>query len=142
MAILELKTLVSIINKTPNNLILNHCKSYVGTDWKKYVVFSNQNYHRNVVYGNEKFDLYILSWKKGQTSGVHFHDKQCVFKVLRGSFVELRSTNKIYSNGDLYLREYNENFLKKSDAAKIVNSHHLMKGIDDYNVSLHVYLRM
>ena len=140
--ITSLKSLISNLNRSPNHLTLNVCKSYIGTDWKKYVIFKDKTYHRNTVYGNDKFDLFILSWKKGQISDVHFHDKQCVFKVLSGSFAELRSTNKIYANAGLQLREYQENILHQSDTAKILRTYHLVKALNDFNVSLHVYHRL
>ncbi|MBT4963503.1 MAG: cysteine dioxygenase family protein [Francisellaceae bacterium] len=64
-------------------------KNYEGNDWQNYLVYSTENYYRNIVYGCEDFDLIVISWDCMQRSKVHSHpSKGCLVKILSGALVE------------------------------------------------------
>lgn len=62
---------------------------YSGIDWKKYVKFNKEKYHREIVYNNILFDIIIISWIAGQKSKIHDHPTRgCLMKVLEGELHE------------------------------------------------------
>ncbi len=46
---------------------------YTGTDWKKYISFSDIKYKKNLVKRNENLEMLIICWNNNQTSGIHDH---------------------------------------------------------------------
>lgn len=84
--------------KTESNLAgyADRLKSYHGLDWQKYIKFSDDCYHREIVYQCDKFDVMIISWKQGQGSQIHDHpDQGCLMTILKGELTE-----KIYTIKD------------------------------------------
>ena len=64
-------------------------KQYNGNDWSQYVNFSSDNYFKKLVHQNSYFDLFIISWKKGQKTKIHDHPiNGCLMKVLDGQLNE------------------------------------------------------
>jgi cysteine dioxygenase len=66
-------------------------KSYNGDDWKTYVHFDESRYHRVRLpfLVNEKFEIMLICWKKGQKSPIHDHPAHgCYLKVLEGCLTE------------------------------------------------------
>lgn len=58
-------------------------------DLGNYIFWSRNNYTRNCILSSPNFELLLLCWEPGQTTGIHSHDEQeCWVKVISGSFVE------------------------------------------------------
>ncbi|KAG2442740.1 hypothetical protein HXX76_002822 [Chlamydomonas incerta] len=67
--------------------------AYTGSnsgDWRRYAMFNDIHYVRNLVEANEDYELIVLCWKRGQISRVHNHSNaHCWLAVLDG---EMRET--------------------------------------------------
>ena len=124
----ELVTIKDIINK------------YKGNDWRNYVIVPddlNKNYIKNLVYENNDYELFIVSWMINKESTIHDHSNNgCIFKILNGKIIEERydkntldniETN-IYNVGDISYINNNMNLLHK-----IINNN------NNIGVSLHIY---
>lgn len=59
-----LSTLFSHITKAKTTHRLKDLEKmvgeYTGSDWKEHVLFSEDKYHRNVIYGNETIEMIII----------------------------------------------------------------------------------
>lgn len=95
----------SINNKFSETKTLKNCKEilecYNGTDWQKYISFSDETYKRNVISDmtNDNFEFVLICWKPMQESPIHDHpDNGCLVKILQGTLQE-----------EIYLNEKNEN---------------------------------
>jgi len=109
---------------------------YNGNDWKEYII-KNYNYHKHLVYKNDKLELYIITWMPNASTRIHDHpDKGCLVKVLQGELIEtefINETSIIYKN---------TNILKKDDIGfKIKNDilHKINNNTQYIVVSLHIY---
>ncbi len=57
--------------------------------FQPYVKFSDINYHRQIVYQSDQFEVIIISWKQGQYTPIHDHPHQgCLMTVIRGQLIE------------------------------------------------------
>lgn len=110
-------------------------EKYNGTDWKKYINFSEDTYYKKLLYQTSAFDIYLICWKKNQQSKIHDHPSNgCLMKVLEGSLLE-----NIYQND--YKLVYKESkILKENDIGYRVNNLilHDIRALDDA-VSIHIY---
>tara|TARA_B110000037_G_scaffold85086_1_gene100956 strand:- start:1027 stop:1467 length:441 start_codon:yes stop_codon:yes gene_type:complete len=71
--LLQLKTL---INK------------YNGDDWTKYIKYS-KNYDKKLIYNNNLYELFVISWMPQSQSYIHDHSNNgCLFKILNGNLTE------------------------------------------------------
>ena len=60
-------------------------------DWREFSFFAEETYTRNLVAREERFELMILCWGKGQESPIHNHEGQdCWMAVLEGEIEEVR----------------------------------------------------
>ena len=51
--------------------------------------WSNESYTRNCIVENEKFELILLCWEKGQITSIHDHGgEECWVKIIEGEFRE------------------------------------------------------
>ena len=67
----------------------NIIKNYVGEDWKNYKKFCEKGYTRNLAFRNERFEILVICWNKGQSSPIHDHPVNgCLVKILKGTLVE------------------------------------------------------
>ena len=58
-------------------------------DVQPYVRYSEDNYTRNLVFGNEEFQALVLCWSPSQGSPVHSHGKSsCGVRILSGTATE------------------------------------------------------
>ena len=84
-------------------LLLN---SYEGTDYKNYVNYRPEKYHRGVVMKTPHLELVVISWSEGNETGFHGHPGECIFNVLDGKLHEELLTEKnskmsVYNRGDI-----------------------------------------
>ena len=113
----------------------NIVDSYEGNDWNKYVKFDENYYNRSPIYLGDKFDIFVISWKKGQKSKIHDHPSRgCLMKVLKG---ELFENN--YMKDSLLTPISSMNLRQGQIGYKESNSilHEIYSAED--SVSLHVY---
>jgi cysteine dioxygenase len=64
---------------------------YEGEDWRKYVDFDPESYHRVIFnsYSNSIFEFILICWDVGQTSPIHDHPESgCLLKILQGGLKE------------------------------------------------------
>lgn len=112
-------------------------KSYDGDDWKDYVLFCDDKYHRNTVYSNDNIELIIISWNNNQISGVHDHPENgCLIRILQGELVE-----EIYEKKNDGL-EFKKSRNYKKDSIGYQEGEtglHNIQIKDNKTVSLHIY---
>jgi len=111
---------------------------YYGMDWKKYQQVDLETYNRNKVYGNNDFELFVITWVPGQESPVHDHPKGgCWLRLLTGELNEtvfdMRDNtiqNKIIlSNGPSFM--HND-----------IGFHKIINKSDKLSTSLHLYSKV
>ena len=62
-------------------------------DVEEIAAFDERTYHRNLLLGNEHFQLLLLCWRPGQRSTIHDHaGSACAFRVVQGTATEMRFT--------------------------------------------------
>lgn len=126
-------------------------------DWKKFAIFDDFRYTRNLVdNGNGKFNLIALCWGEGQGSSIHDHmNSHCFMKILDG---ELRETQYAWpesfkkgekmhiqeeEEGLAPMKEIHQEVYKKEMVAYICDSIGLHRvenpSHTDKAVSLHLY---
>ena len=108
--------------------------SYKCNDWKKYQLFTN-TYCKNLVYKNNLFDIYLLSWNKNSLSKIHDHsDNGCLMKILEGELYETLYDKNIIN--------FKNNIYQKNDISYINNSigyHSIQNIYHKSSYSLHIY---
>ena len=58
-------------------------------DWEQFAFFNENNYTRNLILENDKFQFILLCWNKGQASAIHNHPCDgCWVKGIRGTVKE------------------------------------------------------
>lgn len=110
-------------------------REYQGNEWKNYLNFTDKKYGKKLVHCDKQFEIYVLSWKPGQKSGIHNHSEYgCLMKVLDGSLQE-----NIYSNQlDLLdIRDYSKNEVTYIDNS--IGYHSIENPCYKNSVSLHIY---
>ncbi len=66
-------------------------RDYAGCEdsWRRYAVFGDDSYGRNLIWRSRDFELLLLCWKSGQASAIHAHGAQnCWMAVLDGVLEE------------------------------------------------------
>jgi cysteine dioxygenase len=124
-----LATKQSLIN------VVDTLEQYMSHDWKQYVNFTDDNYHRELVYHCDAFDLVVISWVKGQKTPIHDHpDQGCLMKVLQGLLVE-----KSYENDGwltyLSTRRLEEGQIGYKEGNQVLHDIHALEN----SVSIHIY---
>jgi cysteine dioxygenase len=96
-----------LINEFENNYnytnILNYkniIEKYIGDDWKKYIVDSNEPFNKNKIYVSDNFEIVLISWEKDYITPLHKHPKNgCILKILDGMLSEtIINDDKIKNN--------------------------------------------
>uniref|UniRef100_A0A8D8QU29 Cysteine dioxygenase n=1 Tax=Cacopsylla melanoneura TaxID=428564 RepID=A0A8D8QU29_9HEMI len=120
-------------------------------DWRRYAIFNENKYTRNLIdSGNGKFNLILLCWSQGQTSSIHDHAQaHCLMKMLQGSLTEVRYREEPNETSDEIggdtrpLSEISRTELRENDVCYINDSMGLHKvgnsGPHPAAVSLHLY---
>ena len=83
-----------------------HLHEYACNDYLAYVKQDPNKYSRQVVVSNQRIELVVITWRQGQSSGLHGHPGDCIFKILENCMKEekIDPNNKIlervYAKGD------------------------------------------
>jgi len=112
-----------------------------------YFHWSENFYTRNLIFKNERFEMMVLCWDKGQVSRVHNHaDQMCWMTVplgkLRGQNFSVQEIDE--SKGVCRLKETDNFDLSECLAAKVELEEpiHQILNLPEFNdraVSLHIY---
>jgi len=110
-------------------------------DWRRHALFDGQHYTRNLVIRNERFEMLVLCWSRGQRSPIHNHAGQsCWMAVLDG---EIQET--LYAPGVRRGEALAETQTKTLAAGRVafirdeIALHRVMPVAGGQGVSLHLY---
>lgn len=110
-------------------------------DFDIYCSWSDESYTRNCIVDNEKFELILLCWEKGQKTPIHDHGgEECWVKVIEGEFRETIYTK----NSEGVLSEVKSAISKSNDITYMVDFmgfHSLENVSDKRSLSLHLYAK-
>jgi len=85
----DLMSALSEEERTTYNDIIRSIKLPISA-FENYCSWSNESYTRNCIIKDERFELILLCWEKGQKTTIHDHGgEECWVKVIQG---ELRET--------------------------------------------------
>jgi cysteine dioxygenase len=103
--------------------------------------WSNDSYTRNCIVENEKFELILLCWEKGQITPIHDHGgEECWVKIIEG---ELKETiYKVDEAGEL--KAGKSTISKAGDISYMIDfmgCHRLENLSDSRSMSLHLYAK-
>lgn len=123
----------------PNSNLLkykNYLYNYVANDYKKYVKYNNEVYNKELVYRNDVFEMFVITWLNGQKSKIHNHSNNgCLFKVLEGNIIEHRY--------DINNLELISSVKYRKDQVSYIDDNLYYHKIDNIfnkpSVSLHIY---
>lgn len=133
----SISTLFKLLDENKLELIdkKNILESYKGTDWCKFIKYSDIKYNRISLINNDKYEIILICWKKGQSSGVHDHPENgCLVKLLQGKLKE-----EVYSYKEK-LTKLSFSIISQNDIAfqKGNRGLHNIIALED-SVSLHIY---
>ena len=138
----NLNLLIKKINKigvnknTLSKKIKNIVGQYNGKDWGKYIVKTKDNYYKNLIYNNDDYEMFVVSWMPNKNSTIHDHSENgCVFKILKGSLIEERyELNTIKYLGEDKFKEGDISFISND-----ISLHKVKNNNDFITTSLHIY---
>lgn len=103
--------------------------------------WSNDCYTRNCIVENEKFELILLCWEKGQITPIHDHGgEECWVKIIEGEFRE--TIYKVNESGELNVVKSTTS--KAGDITYMVDfmgCHSLENLSETRSMSLHLYAK-
>lgn len=113
------------------------------SDWREYAFFASETYTRNLVAREERFELMILCWGKGQESPIHNHEGQdCWMAVLEGEIEEVgfptpsgRDPGPLHPRGSRVFRPGQVAFIRDEIGLHLVRP----ARSDSQGVTLHLY---
>lgn len=110
-------------------------ESYKENDWIKYVKINPNTFNRRLIYRNNIFDVYIITWNVGQKANVHDHSKHgCWLSILEGELEEIVYDSNLKKKKVNILREGDKGFMKND-----LGYHSISNKREKIAVSLHVY---
>jgi len=120
-----------------------------GEDFSSYVHWNDIHYTRNLVYHNDKFELMVLCWSKGQGSRIHSHtNSHCWMATLSGHAEETRYSAAVSIKELTFpgpcpeLTQISHHVSSKGDFSYISDEIglHRVKAADDADtITLHLY---
>lgn len=138
--ILSIDELANEINNhlKSNKTLCSACnilKRYKGLDWKTNEKYCCLKYCKNILKSTLDFDIILICWKKGQSSGVHDHpDNGCILKILKGCLHE-----DIYCNNEL-TKKCSRKLEKEQLAFQLGKTGlHNVSSPDQDSISIHIY---
>lgn len=103
--------------------------------------WSSESYTRNCIFENEKFELILLCWEKGQQTPIHDHGgEECWVKVIQGEFKE--TIYNVNEAGEL--KTVKSTISKTGDITYMIDFmgfHRLENLSDTRSLSLHLYAK-
>ncbi len=103
--------------------------------------WSSECYTRNCIVENEKFELILLCWQKGQLTPIHDHGgKECWVKIIQGEFRE--TLYKLDKAGEL--NAVKSSISKPGDISYMIDfmGFHRLENIhNERSMSLHLYAK-
>lgn len=80
-----------------NNFHLSECChiiDYAVIDLPLDKIYFSDTYQRFLIYRDEKYTVFLITWKAGQSSSYHSHSSAgCLFKIISGQLKEVRLMN-------------------------------------------------
>ena len=117
------------------NFLKSFMEQYKGEDWKSYITECEENYIKKLVFRNEDYELFVVSWMPGKGSTIHDHSKNgCLFKILRGELIEERYSNEIKLENSTLFNGNNIGYIENEEGL-----HRMLNKTDKIVVSLHLY---
>jgi cysteine dioxygenase len=124
------------VNKTSfkDEKIKNILETYLELDWIKFIKLNENDYNRNLVYQNNFFEIFIITWNINQKAKIHNHaENGCWLKLLQGQIKEDIYDDKINIITSNILSQNCISFMKDDIGL------HSIQNIGDIAVSLHIY---
>ncbi len=114
---------------------------------EKYLFWSDNFYTRNLVYKDERFEMMIICWEKGQASRIHNHnDQKCWMMVpigrLRGqnfAVVEMDAQRGYCKLSETNMFDLSDCLAAKVDLEEPVHQVINMPEFDERAASIHIY---
>ena len=136
----ELITALSEGEKTTYNHIIHSIKFPANT-LDKYSSWSSECYTRNCIIKNERFELILLCWEKGQVTQIHDHGgEECWVKVVEGEFRE-----NIYKEDEAGKLKIVKSAISKANEVTYMKDfmgfHSLENTANKRSMSLHLYAK-
>lgn len=136
----ELVSALSEGERTTFDNIIRSSKLQI-SDLEAHCSWSQEAYTRNCIVENEKFELILLCWEKGQFTPIHTHGgEECWVKVIEGEFEET-----IYKESELgELNVVKTGVSKFGDTSYMIDfmgSHRLKNSFNQRSMSLHLYAK-
>lgn len=98
----------------------------------------DNEYVRELVYREDRFEIYIIRWAPGSKSKIHDHSEQgCVMKLLTGTLVETRFDSESLETLDsiIHTADTQASFIHNSNAVHSVEN----QSTDSRALSVHIY---
>ncbi len=111
------------------------------SDFEPFYSWSDECYTRNCIVENEKFELILLCWEKGQMTPIHDHGgEECWVKIIQGEFKE--TIYKMDEAGEL--KTVKSSIAKTGDITYMIDfmgCHRLENINNERSISLHLYAK-
>ncbi len=137
----NIQKLIAILSKSSvedYNSVLNNF-NFETIDFKPFESWSEEKYTRNCLYRDDKFELILLCWEKGQGTAIHGHDgEDCWVYLLEGEMEEV-----MFSLDDLdHLKEVGSQKVIPQQLTFMndkIGFHKLKNSANGSSISLHLY---
>lgn len=118
-----------------------HSINLPSSAFEPFCSWSNKSYTRNCIVENEKFELILLCWEKGQLTPIHDHGgEECWVKIIQGEFKE--TIYKLNETGELHTVK--TSISKTGDTSYMIDfmgCHRLENKHNGRSMSLHLYAK-
>lgn len=134
----SLKKIISELEKTDKKIheLEYLLEGFNDENWKEYISFSDKSYTKNLIFRNEKYEIYLICWNKKQMSMIHDHPENgCILKVLKGQLIEYRYDTKEIELIELF--NHTEGSIAYID--NNIGYHKVGNDSNNKAISLHIY---
>ncbi len=136
----ELVTALSKGERATFNHIIRSMEVPVSA-FENHSFWSNETYTRNCIFKNEKFELILLCWEKGQMTPIHDHGgEECWVRIIEGELRE--NLYQLNENGEI--NTVRSTVAKKDDITYMIDFmgfHSLENLSNKRSRSLHLYAK-
>jgi cysteine dioxygenase len=135
--------LIQQLSHTPKdnyNLVLQNL-NIERKSLSKYENWSTVNYLRNGIYKEERFEIILLCWEKGQETTVHCHGgEECWMYLIEGELEEIFYAKD--ANNNLTQTKSQKLFVSNSSYINdLLGLHKLKNSFEGRSLSLHIYAK-